>query len=228
MLMNFFFSVVAFLCISSSLKADHFDEKTAKIISLGGTCHTAIALRDLNFRKDAFPFDWVISTNHVNFIRILHEDFYNFLDESSFETINGIPTRLNRYYHLDFPHDFGCSEDPQAEWILFQEKYSRRIERFRSLRSYKGKVFFIRVLWSQPIENAQGQFQENFKRTLEIRDALDQYFPELDYTLVIWSHSDLDIPPLKPLERVIELKIPKAYYPFHDIMIQLLADRILM
>ncbi len=215
---------LVFLCISINLRADELEKKnTAQIISLGGDCHTTIALRDLGFRKEAFPFDWVISTDHSVFIKILNEDFYNFLDENCFVIVDGVPSRRNIYYVFDFPHDFDLSEDRKSEWASFKEKYERRIERFRALRLYQGKVFFIRTLWSQPTE----EVQENYKRTIEIRDALDRYFPELDYTLIIWSYSDLNIPALEPIEHVIELRIPRAHRAFHDKMIDLLGPRTL-
>ncbi len=225
--MYFFLNVIILilLCIATDLKAENFEESATQIVSLGGNCHTALALRDLNLRKAAFPFDWVNTTGHINFIKILNEDFYNFFDESCFFTIDGVPSYLNIYYQLDFPHDFS-GDNRESEWLSFKKKYARRIERFRALRLYEGKVFFIRALWSELTENDQGQFQENFKRTLEIRDALDQYFPGLDYTLVILSYSDLDIPALEPLEHVVELRIPKGHQSIHDNMIKLLAHRV--
>lgn len=219
------FCLILFLITSLFLRANVGEEQTAKIISLGGTCHTAIALRDIGFRKESFPLDWVISTDHINFIKILNEDFYSFTDEKSFTQVDGVPARRNLYYALDFPHDFDQLMDKATEWVSFKEKYERRIERFRALRSYKGKVFFVRVIWTQPTENADGQFSENTKRAEDLRNALDQYFPELDYTLIIWSHSDLDIPILGPLERVIELRLPKAHAPFREEMEKILEGR---
>ncbi len=40
------------------------------------------------------------------FIKLLDEDFYNFLDESSFAVFDGFLTWTNTYANIGFPHDF--------------------------------------------------------------------------------------------------------------------------
>lgn len=187
-------------------------------VSLGGTCHTALALRGTGLRKASFPFDWFISTDHSVFLKIFEDDFRHFTDPNCFTLHEGVPSSVNTYYHIRLPHDFTHKdfsvEKGQAQWKEFQTKYDRRIERFRQLRTYRGKVFFVRAMWSQLCENTNNEFSENTKRAAEIRDTLARFFPSLNFTLIILSYNDLPIPPLEHLPGVVEWRIGRSHEEF--------------
>jgi hypothetical protein len=183
-----------------------------QFISLGGDCHTALPLRDYGFRNAAFPFDWMISTDHEGFITLLDEDFLYFFEKSHFAMgENG--HSCHQYYHLRFVHDFEGFEwmnDPKMEeWKLFKSKYMRRIERFRSLREFSGKVYFVRSFWTRWNLQDVHEFHENTRRAREVKQALDRYFPGLNFTLVIVTYTDLDIPPMEKIDGVIEIRAEK-------------------
>lgn len=224
-----------FLCIVllANLAAEDYyeeDELTLanepQFVSLGSTCHMAIALKANGFRKAAFPFDWLIS-NHEPLINIIEDDFFFFTNENCFSKHNGIPACNNNYYKIGFPHDFDLTnlegDKGLAQWNAFKEKYDRRITRFRELKDYKGKVFFVRACWSQLAEGKNGEFNENAKRAQELRWALERYFPSLDFTLIVISYNDLNIPEIPDIKGIIELKIGRSYQDLKDSILEILS-----
>lgn len=145
---------ILFFCLCFSLPAhasetDPHEEEVLTLstrplfVSLGGTCHTALALRGTELRKAAFPFDWFISTHHDNFIKILDDDFSHFTDTNCFFLY--IPAPINNYYAIQFTHDFDLNysdtDNRKKQLSDFQEKYGRRIERFRKLRNIPARFF---------------------------------------------------------------------------------------
>ena len=121
-------------------------------LTIGYDCSPAAALRGLNLREFALPFDWVISN-----IKILQRCF-----ETNFEyfhkklTFNYNKTRLIDHYGFQFPHDYPLTnmtnfENNIGEGVFGEErgkfitekwcdyydtvldKYNRRIERFKNI-----------------------------------------------------------------------------------------------
>lgn len=204
------------------------EEQRPLFISLGGTCHVAIALRALELRDAAYPLDWIISTNHAAFLHVLGDKFVNYADPNYFNTYQGVPKGINWYYNLSFPHDFTAitedftKETALKEWDSFKERYDRRVERFQELANFQGKVYFFRCMWSSDHEGANGLFQENSLRARQIKDTIAAIFPNLDFTLVIITHPDLGIPKLEEIPNVVEFRIGRTHAEFYE-KIMLLA-----
>ncbi len=82
----------------------------------------------------------------------------------------------------------------------FLAKYQRRIDRFRSLANYKGKVFFLRSAYWGSVSDPHRCYRivENLEITdeaaLKLHDALRKRFPNLDFTLVIINTHDRRAP----------------------------------
>jgi hypothetical protein len=122
-----------------------------KFITLGQDCSPATALRNLNLREYALPFDWIRSTPEI-VSRVIENNFNGFhqslkLSENRRYVIDS--------YGLEFPHDYptikqdelhindteeagGINEDVIREgWEdsikTIQEKYKRRIDRFHAI-----------------------------------------------------------------------------------------------
>ncbi len=178
------------------LEHAYFDERSSEtlFVSLGSYCNTAHILRACSLRKAAFPFDWVCSFNINSVIEQLEEDFNEFLDDN-YLVSSSKTMLLNSYAHLEFLHegDFS-SENYQANLIKFKEKYQRRIDRFKGLFDYSGKVVFIRECYSNmKIDRFKHFF---FDSAIEISedDAMRLYkalkirFPILNFSLVIVNH----------------------------------------
>lgn len=192
-------------------------EEKPLFISLGAFCEVAITLRNNELREAAFPFDWLDCRYHDGLIKLLNDDFAFFTDAAYFVQLLDCPaphTVFNHYYGLRFHHDWPFPDD---EWGLMRYeqqldhirmKYDRRIDRFRQLRSYPGKVFFIRASFWNPGEDAGS----NPLQARELKEALDRYFPSLDFTLVIVNYTDANAPDIDVMKEICEFKINRSSY----------------
>ena len=122
-------------------------------LTLGYDCSPAATLRNLNLRKFALPFDWVVSNVHI--LENCFED--NFLKFHKNLKFNHNKTRLIDEYGFQFPHDYplihmkNIDNNKVGEGIFGEEtnnfitdewnnyydtvleKYNRRIDRFKSI-----------------------------------------------------------------------------------------------
>ena len=162
-------------------------------VSLGSYCITANMHRECGIRKAAFPFDWIVSFDGEKLIELLEEDFLYFLNEDYLKVQGG--SLLNTHYHLEFLNE-GDWEAAGRNIKDFLPKCKRRIDRFRKLANYEGEVFFVRTanLHSFTDSNRIWKIKENIEITREYGErlyaALKQYFPKLNFNLVIVNQYD--------------------------------------
>lgn len=121
-------------------------------LTIGYDCSPAAALRGLNLREFALPFDWVVS--NVKSLQICFEtNFENFHKNLTFSYRK---TRLIDHYGFEFPHDYPLTNMTNFENIIGEDvfieecgncitekwydyhsdvlnKYNRRIERFNNI-----------------------------------------------------------------------------------------------
>ena len=76
-------------------------------MSLGSECSPAAALRTLNIRAEALPFDWVES-NLNKIMNCINDNFNNYHRNLQF---NNKKTRLIDSYGIEFPHDYPFNID---------------------------------------------------------------------------------------------------------------------
>ncbi len=188
---------LSFLIFFGSLVA----KEDPLFVSLGSFCEVAGQLRNHNMRKEAYPFDWMVTLNHEKFLKLLDDDFRFFLDQNYFFRKPDCPGILeNSYYECEFRHD--PPENPADSLSCHLEriasKYERRIARFRKLKEYTGKVFFIRSADDITMNQAKS-----------LKMALDRFFPLLDYTLVIVHSSQDNFDKIVNHDDIIEFKIRK-------------------
>jgi len=205
----FIISVILFGRISAEINISESREDRINIhdqkflfVSLGSICRTADVLRECGFRACAFPFDWIISTDGEKLIEILDTDFQGFitnempfLDESISLSRGGL-TLLHPYYHLEFTHESSKNEMGAyfIDWKNFHSKFQRRIDRFRQLEHFKGKVFFVRCAWFDCTVDPYLTYRcyENIEisaeYSLRLFEALKRRFPALDFSLIIQNH----------------------------------------
>jgi len=120
-------------------------------LTIGYDCSTATALKNLNLRTAALPFDWVQS--NINSIQLCFQD--NFAKFHTNLKFNHSKTRLIDEYGFQFPHDYPFSDISNNEtlgegifteeknksiieyWMdyysIVKEKYDRRIKRFLNI-----------------------------------------------------------------------------------------------
>jgi hypothetical protein len=121
-------------------------------LTLGNDCSPAAALKNLNLRNFALPFDWVVSNIHMlnHCFKTNFEHFHTNL------VFNHNKTRLIDYYGFQFPHDYPLNDMTNVEnnigegvfseengkfitkeWYNYYtsvlDKYKRRIERFKTI-----------------------------------------------------------------------------------------------
>ncbi len=167
-------------------------------VSLGSYCEVGHALRACGLRKAAFPFDWIVSFDGELLITILQDNFQHFLDDNHLVVGDRGPgPLLNTYYHLEFLHD----GDFRGELFLptlekFKTKYQKRIERFKRLADYRGKVVFMRTANEYSLTDPHRYYfcAENVEISDEyawrLYTVLQQFFPLLNFTLVIINNHD--------------------------------------
>lgn len=167
-------------------------------VSLGSTCEPAHMLRYCELRKFAFPFDWIVSFDGEALIEMLRNDFKNFLKDEYFVPYGLAGHLLNTYYHLEFLHEGDFNQEFDENLEKLKHKYVRRIDRFKSLKYYRGKVFFIRYayLYSTTDPNRFYKFEDNLEISkeyaLRLHRSLKCIFPNLDFELIIINRSESD------------------------------------
>jgi hypothetical protein len=131
-------------------------------LTLGCDCSPASALKNLNLRNFALPFDWVVSNIHI-LSYCFKTNFEHFHTNLVF---NHNRTRLIDYYGFQFPHDYPLSnvdivennigegvfaeeknkyisEDWNKYYTIVLDKYKRRIERFKSIIADKKPIIVL-------------------------------------------------------------------------------------
>ena len=193
-----------------------FPIKNPIFVSLGNKCWTAQALQLYKLRECSFPFDWLLTLDDDGLNRALDEDFAYFTDKDCFSPNDYHPIAVgNNHYGMIFTHDWPFPNNELTEERYHQHldiikvKYQRRIERFRKLRNYKGKVFFFRTF--STYSDIIGEYGWNAEKVKKLKACLDHYFPNLDFTLVILSCSDPDISEIGEVKGVMEFKIKELY-----------------
>lgn len=162
-------------------------------VSLGSSCESAHMHRECGIRKAAFPFDWIVSFDGEKLIELLEEDFLHFLNPH-FLRVEGVAL-LNDYYHLEFLNE-GDWEDASYKIEEFTKKCQRRIDRFRQLGNYRGKVFFVRTAYRYSLTDPHRiwKIKENvcINRCYAERlyKTLKSCFPDLNFDLVIVNWHD--------------------------------------
>jgi hypothetical protein len=171
-------------------------------ISLGEVCTTAAALEAFELRNAAYPFDWVISP-YESLCGVLRQDFKDWLNPAYLSIRDDHHGIINKY-GFAFVHDFPTINyvgDPQNElplngdvlnpnWIDFvsdvQQKYGRRIQRFRDVCASNKKIYFIRHGGIRSREEAR-----------ILRNILKTAYTTLDFTLVIVGNDESFTKPWK-------------------------------
>jgi hypothetical protein len=156
------------------------DAQEPLFISLGPDCYIAGYLVQIGYRRASFPFDWLLTLDHNAMVKLLDDDFKYFLDPSCY-SIHTNKYLIHTYYHIEFRHEH---DDDLIG------KYGRRIDRFRRLNNYSGKVFFMRKSFAgaePPIFYwpSKDLLNISFEHALELKQVLRKRFPDLDFSLVI-------------------------------------------
>jgi hypothetical protein len=152
-------------------------------LTLGYDCSPSGALKGLNLRQFALPFDYVISN-----VNILENCFISNFDKYHKNLIfNNNKTRLIDYYGFEFPHDYPLNNMIKCENIneedifiseenskqitdnwnnyynIVLEKYNRRIERFKNIIKDTKPIIVLCRYCIQDLLKLQKIFNEHYK-----------------------------------------------------------------
>lgn len=160
------------------------------IINLGSCCQTSLQLRDHNFKREAFPFDWLLN-NFNGLCLLLEEDFKDFLNPQvlEYKSLSTIyPNHsvvLNKKYNFEFRHDFPLNNPKFMDFYdLNLEKYTRRINRFYNVvKTERTFLIWCRCACFEP------ELTKN--DAIRLRDILLNKFPEKNWTLILLDFSDI-------------------------------------
>lgn len=152
-------------------------------LTLGYDCSPAAALKYLNMRKYALPFDWVVS-NINSLENCFKSNFENFHKNLSFRHDK---KRVIDYYNFQFPHDYPLNDNSGFEYFkeedtyiseqdgkhitdkvmdyydIVLEKYNRRIERFKSIINDTKPIICLCRYTTEDVLKLQKIFTEYYK-----------------------------------------------------------------
>lgn len=174
------------------------------ILSLGSQCEVTTKINKFGFRDSSFIFDWILSVDIYGIINVLNDNFNYFFDQNYFEIHPYMPWFLiNTKYGFEYRHDWNESHNfwknfnsYKITYESIKVRYDRRIERFKKLRKFKGKVFFLRAAFdSETCLIAKKMYNRNlfkitYQEAIELKNALKSYFPKLNFTLIIINYNE--------------------------------------
>jgi hypothetical protein len=155
------------------------------ILSIGGDCASASALRISGLRKAAYPFDWIVSP-FSSVYQAFKDDFKHFLETASLH-IRSDNHGIIDYYGFQFVHDFPTIENNDTnsihtETVLsnnwaeaipeIQTKYNRRINRLRSVLHGTEPVVFVRRT-------------NDKKQVIAFRSLIKNLYPQLSFLILV-------------------------------------------
>lgn len=144
-------------------------------ITIGYDCSPASALRGLNLRRAALPFDWVESSVPA-IDKCFADDFRQFHTNLQ---LNEPRRRLIDPYGFQFPHDYPLKNKQSEDVILpedviaddwathydvIKEKYDRRIARFREAMADPAPIIVLCRYKTQNVLTLQQLFIKYYNR----------------------------------------------------------------
>ena len=166
-------------------------------ISFGLSCPPALSLRELNIRKQAYPFDWIVSSPKIIYDILINGkdkylDFskqsneYNDIKEMFICCDNNLlklpsywkSSHVN-YYNQHFSHYLDLTTNE------LKEKMNRYLDRFLKILTSKKKIIFIYTA-EQAIfhKNTRDNLNIYYKYLCKISDYLTKEYPALDFKIL--------------------------------------------
>jgi len=158
------------------------------IISLGGRCRMASALKKLKITEKTYPFDWTAYNGDVasmylltkcNLIKSHFENAFNFEDFVEYDNPGNPSNRSvkNNKTILRFGHDFPWEKSVEEFFPEFLEKYQRRIKRLYDDIEKANNILFV-------FEDPSMRLPlEAIKKGIA---TLKECFPNKDITLLVF------------------------------------------
>jgi hypothetical protein len=184
-------------------------------VSLGPNCQTSGAIKQLGYKKESYPFDWILSDLKI-IIYSISTNFSEFLDRNNYCKTNNKTTLIDRnikYLELMFAHSDPVNNETDFQYIV------RCVNRFNNLDNDNRCKLFFHSIYENEIDNNQ---------LLELDSILGLKFKKYKLILLIYintsERSDYEIIYDKIIKiniyikytREIDYDIDKSIYNFHD------------
>ncbi len=207
--------ILLFIYLMNSM-INAYDRNSIVCISLGIDCEGTQQLRNHNLRFEAFPFDWNQTFDIDGLLRILENDFSNFLYKD-YLVPQGVFVK-NTYYNINFIHDFPNSVTRQASddaeisdlgeilanfsdaLPIVKQKYDRRIKRFQEVLLSGKEILFFRT-------HTTPEEARNFVQRVSAKFA-----NKLNFTLII-LHNYADLRSNWNIQRVKSFYMTEYLFP---------------
>lgn len=113
----------------------------SNLISLGNFCLPSYSIKKMGYKKESYPFDWIISTNEM-IVHCIENDFINFLDISKYNShrFKG----KNNAGHLDYGDLTFMHRNPRND--KHYQYFVRCVNRFKNLYTINETIKFIQVV----------------------------------------------------------------------------------
>lgn len=121
------------------------------IVPIGAACSCTSTLRIKNLQYFSYPFDWLFGAGFLNRVRILTNNFENWLNIEDLEIVGTrqYPRHSNIYLNkktdITYNHDFMTDTPLDIEFPLVKEKYDRRINRVINQIENSDNVLFVYI-----------------------------------------------------------------------------------
>lgn len=150
------------------------------IIPIGIDCGVAAALKQLNKRNIAYPFDWNVT--YCGITDILKNDFRDFVPTSRYgiQTDPRYSSVFNKYGVLFIHDDWFKNEKSE------QEKYHRRVERLRKLLNEPSNDTFYFIRKGHMFHHhREYYFQDDVESVSELSKFIKQSYPNMKYKIFL-------------------------------------------
>lgn len=143
------------------------------VLSVGGSCLTAIVLKEFGLRRFSGPFDWISGGDLKRRLEFVLNGFNGFLEKKDLEISSIlIDTKVGSYSTnnirngLYLPHDF-TSVNLDVSYPIVAEKYERRIKKFLRVME---KSSILMVYCSKEDEEISDEYLDEM-----LRNILEKY-----------------------------------------------------
>jgi hypothetical protein len=153
------------------------------VIPFGHRCSSALACKYANIRNFSLPFDWCIPVFPNKIIKVLENNFENFVPD----VYNGI---FNNKYGINFPH-FNPNINNGVE------EYKRRIDRFIDIINQPKKIYFVYINEDYLYNDYYRQDVFNdyiFNQMLELEKFIKSKYINIDYNILYFNFKHENIP----------------------------------
>jgi len=182
------------LNIDSSNQKTKWKRKFDLFVSIGAGCSCASALKDAALRYYSYPFDWLFGADFLDRIKILTDNFENWLEKDYLTKIGSrtSPEPCDIYKNIKtgivFNHDFPIDTPLEDSFSNVKAKYDRRIERLiKQIESSKSVLFVYIEIPNQRKEISQKDLVKGY-------ELLKSRFPDTDVNILyIFNEGEVGI-----------------------------------